>query len=86
MSPVPKKHAGGRPRVKVTPEQVKQLRDGANSWREIARALGIGTATAMRLHDARVRAGECVSKLVRGDRLITGCGRLSPDPKKARSK
>ena len=52
MSPASKKHAGGRPRVKVTPAQVKQLREGAKSWRQIARALGIGTATAMRLYEA----------------------------------
>jgi hypothetical protein len=31
------------------PEQVSQLRNQGSSWRQIAKALGIGTATAMRL-------------------------------------
>jgi len=39
----------GRPRVSVTPEQVWQLRGQGASWRQTAKALGIGTATAMRL-------------------------------------
>jgi transposase-like protein len=37
----------GRPRV--TGEQVRQLRSQGASWRKTAKALGIGTATAMRL-------------------------------------
>jgi hypothetical protein len=40
----------GRPRASVTPEQVNQLRSQGASWRRIAKALGIGTATAMRLY------------------------------------
>ena len=39
----------GRPRVDIKPQQVSQLRSQGASWREIAKALGIGTATAMRL-------------------------------------
>ena len=39
----------GRPRVSVKPEQVRQLKNQGASWRQIAKALGIGTATAMRL-------------------------------------
>ena len=41
MSTAPTKHPGGRPRVRVKPEQVKQLRDGGSSWRQIASALRI---------------------------------------------
>jgi hypothetical protein len=43
------KNPVGRPRVSVTPEQVRQLRSQGASWRQTAKALGIGTATAMRL-------------------------------------
>lgn len=43
------KKLAGRPRVSVTPEQVQQLRSQGASWRQIAKTLGIGTATAMRL-------------------------------------
>ena len=43
------KHPVGRPRVSIKPEQVSQLRNQGSSWRQIAKALGIGTATAMRL-------------------------------------
>ena len=39
----------GRPRVGIQAEQVSQLHSQGASWREIAKALGIGTATAMRL-------------------------------------
>jgi hypothetical protein len=39
----------GRPRVNITPEQVQQLRSEGISGRKIAKVLGIGTATAMRL-------------------------------------
>ena len=39
----------GRPRVCVNPEDVNQMRSHGASWRQIAKALGIGTATAMRL-------------------------------------
>ena len=42
----------GRPRVTVKPEQVHQLRSRGLSWRRIAKVLGIGTATAMRLFKA----------------------------------
>jgi transposase-like protein len=52
------KHPGGRFRVTVGPEHVKQLRDGGLSWRRTARRLGIGTATAMRLYNARFHASE----------------------------
>jgi len=43
------KHRVGRPRVRIQPEQVGQLKSQGVSWRRIGRALGIGTATAMRL-------------------------------------
>ena len=43
------KNPVGRPRVSVTAEQVWQLRSQDASWRQIAKALRIGTATAMRL-------------------------------------
>ena len=43
------KNRGGRPRVTATPEQVHQLIGQGMSWRRTAKALGIGTATAMRL-------------------------------------
>ena len=39
----------GRPNVKIKPEQVGQLRNQDVSWRRIAKVLGIGTVTAMRL-------------------------------------
>ena len=39
----------GRPNVKIKPEQVRELKDKGVSWRRIAKSLGIGTATAMRL-------------------------------------
>jgi transposase-like protein len=45
------KNRVGRPRVSATPEQVLQRWNQGNSWRQIAKALGIGTATAMRLLD-----------------------------------
>jgi len=43
------KNRVGRPSVTTKPEQVHQLRGQGASWRRIAKALGIGTATAMRL-------------------------------------
>ena len=43
------KNRGGRPRVTAKPEQVHQLISQGISWRRTAKALGIGTATAMRL-------------------------------------
>lgn len=39
----------GRPRVKTAPERVWQLRRQGVSWRQIAKLLRIGSATAMRL-------------------------------------
>ena len=48
-SETPTKRATGRPRVSVTPEQVRELRSQGKSWREIGKALGIGTATAILL-------------------------------------
>lgn len=52
---------GGRPRCEVSAERVQDLRNGGASWREIARALGIGKTTAMRLCDAKYSAGPKVS-------------------------
>lgn len=43
------KPRAGRPRVCVNPEDVNRMRSHGASWRQIAKALGIGTATAMRL-------------------------------------
>jgi hypothetical protein len=43
------KHRIGRPSVSIKPEQVGQLKSQEVSWRRIGKALGIGTATAMRL-------------------------------------
>ncbi len=48
-SETPVKQPVGRPRVKITPRQVQQLRGRGASWRQIAKAFQIGTATAMRL-------------------------------------
>ena len=48
------KNPVGRPRVSVTPQQVQQLRGQGASWRQTAKALGIGTATAMRLNLSRM--------------------------------
>ena len=50
------KHSVGRPRVSVKPEQVHYLRSEGASWRQISKALGIGTATAMRLARSRDEA------------------------------
>ena len=44
------KRRPGRPCVSVPPQEIKDLRDGGMSWRQIARHLDIGTATAMRLY------------------------------------
>jgi hypothetical protein len=41
---------GGRPKCGVSGANVRQLRDQGRSWRQIAEALRIGTATAMRLY------------------------------------
>jgi hypothetical protein len=42
------KNRMGRPSVTIKPEQVRQLRGQGTSWCRIAKALGIGVATAMR--------------------------------------
>jgi DNA invertase Pin-like site-specific DNA recombinase len=52
MTPTVSKHPGGRPRVAARSIDVKRLREGGGSWRQIARVLGIGTATAIRLYNA----------------------------------
>jgi DNA invertase Pin-like site-specific DNA recombinase len=52
------KRHGGRPRVAVESSQVRQLREEGLSWRRIARKLGIGTATAMRIYDGLRRVPE----------------------------
>jgi len=39
----------GRPTITIKPEQVGDLKSQGLSWRRIAKALRIGTATAMRL-------------------------------------
>jgi hypothetical protein len=43
------KNPVGRPHVTATPEQVWKKRSQGDSWRRTAKALGIGTATAIRL-------------------------------------
>ena len=43
------KHRAGRPRVSIKPEEVNQLRNQGATWRQIAKALRIGNATAIRL-------------------------------------
>jgi hypothetical protein len=48
-SQAPVKNRIGRPNVMVTSEQVSYLRSQGLSWRQIAKMLAIGTATAMRL-------------------------------------
>jgi len=40
----------GRPTVSIKPKQVGGLKSQGLSWRRIARALRIGTASAMRLY------------------------------------
>lgn len=44
----------GRPRVNITPGQVRRLADGPTptTWKKIAATLGISIATAMRLYKA----------------------------------
>jgi hypothetical protein len=49
MSDLSRKFPVGRPRVKITPTEVHELRSQGVSWRKIAKCLKIGTATAMRL-------------------------------------
>ncbi len=41
--------SGGRPKCGVSSAEVLKLRNEGHSWRQIAKALGIGTATAIRL-------------------------------------
>jgi DNA invertase Pin-like site-specific DNA recombinase len=55
------KHPGGRPRVRVHAEQVTSLRARGATWREIAKALGIGMTTAKRLY-APIRKAAMRSK------------------------
>ncbi len=50
MNPGSLRHKGGRPRCIVGHTDVAELRGRGSSWRQIARTLGIGTATAMRLY------------------------------------
>jgi DNA invertase Pin-like site-specific DNA recombinase len=45
----PPKNRVGRPRVPVTPQQVRALKNEGVSWRQIAKALKIGATTARRL-------------------------------------
>lgn len=48
-SDTPEKRRVGRPSVTINPEYVGDLKSQGLSWRRIAKALRIGTATAMRL-------------------------------------
>jgi orotate phosphoribosyltransferase-like protein len=48
-SQAPIKNRVGRPSISINPKQVKEMRSQGLSWREIAKELQIGTATAMRL-------------------------------------
>ena len=45
----PPKNRVGRPRVHVTQEQVRALKNEGVSWRQIARVLKIGATTARKL-------------------------------------
>jgi hypothetical protein len=51
----PGKKPVGRPRVQATPAQVRDLRDQGLPWRKVAKALKIGTYTAMCLVGASTR-------------------------------
>ena len=51
------KHSVGRPRVRIKPEDVNRLRSQGATWRQIAKTLRIGTATAMRLF--KLSEGTC---------------------------
>lgn len=46
------KHRVGRPRANVDGYEVARLLAVGDSWRTIAKKLGVGTATAMRAYDA----------------------------------
>jgi hypothetical protein len=46
------KRKAGRPKRTAKPEEIRALRDSGMSWRQVAKARGIGTATAMRLYSA----------------------------------
>ena len=59
----------GRPKVKIKPEWVRQLRGKGMSWRKIARTLKIGTATAMRL-----------SRSICGPRIESDMSPQGPEP------
>jgi len=52
------RHPRGRPPCTVDPEEVCRLRDQGLSWRQVARELDIGTATAMRLRQQAARASQ----------------------------
>jgi hypothetical protein len=52
------KNSVGLPHVSATPEQVRQKRSQGASWRQTEKALGIGTATAIRLAVAPSRMME----------------------------
>jgi hypothetical protein len=41
---------GGRPKCEIEARQVRVLRGEGRRWRQVARELGIGIATAMRLY------------------------------------
>jgi hypothetical protein len=43
------KHPVGRPRARIKPEQVSQLRNQGLSWRQIAKTLRIGMRLSPRL-------------------------------------
>jgi hypothetical protein len=65
-------HPVGRPRTRVTPEQVWQKWSQGDSWRQIGKALGIGTATAMRLLNRFFQANDRVpSQLPRDESPIS---------------
>ena len=73
----------GRPRCGVDPQEVIELRATGQSWREIARTLKIGTATAMRL----CTGTPCVPKPSQNSEAfpdgvaspLTGEDRMSPE-------
>ena len=52
MRAAPRKHRVGRPRANIDGYEVARLLAVGDSWRTIARKLGVGMATAMRAYDA----------------------------------
>jgi hypothetical protein len=65
----------GRPRCRVTAEQVAELRNREVSWRGIGRALGISAATAIRLY----RSLSLVGGVTKSQKPVPKIA-MAPDP------